>query len=168
MRRKRQAVGQRQPVEVGAQSLPVDRLDVELAVRKRRHRHRRAEQRVVAIHEFEEALVQERVRFHRPGGVLEAHREAVLDIRSDVRAEHLRPAAPGLGVPGQEVDRAGDLERLVGAVIQRRVAVVGAREYPAEAGDRSAEHAPDAVVDRCKAEVLADRDAQAGEIERIE
>ena len=36
-----------QPVEVGAQALPVDRLDVALAMRERRDRHRRADQRVV-------------------------------------------------------------------------------------------------------------------------
>ena len=168
MRRERQAIGQRQPVEVGAQALAVDCFDVQLGMRERRHRHRRAEQRIVIGHELEETLVEQRVRLHRPCAVLEAHGEALLDIGADVGAEHLRPAAPGLHVPRQEVDRAGDLERLVGAVIQRRVAVVGASERAAEAGNGIAEHPPDAIVDRGEAEILTERDAQTAQVDRLE
>ena len=71
-------------------------------------------------------------------------------------------------MPRQEVDRAGDLERLVGAVIHRRVTVVGASEHAAEAGNRIAEHPPDAIVDRGEAEILTERDAQTAQVDRLE
>jgi hypothetical protein len=52
--------------------------------------------------------------------------------------------------------------------VEGRVALLGAGEHAAEAGDRSAERPADAVVDRGEAEVLADRDAQAAEIDRLQ
>jgi 2-methylisocitrate lyase-like PEP mutase family enzyme len=59
-------------------------------------------------------------------------------------------------------------DTLVGAVVERRVALLGAGEHAAEAGGSSAEGLTDAIVDRGEAEVLADRDAQAAEVDRLQ
>jgi hypothetical protein len=62
---------------------------------------------------------------------------------------------------GDEADRTGDLEHLVRAVIERRVAIVGPGEDAAEMRDRGSEGPPDAVIDRREAQVLADRHPKA-------
>ena len=73
--------------------------------------------------------------------------------------------SPGLGVRREEIDRAVYLERLVGAVVERRVALVGAREHAANSVHRIAKHGTDTVIHGREAEIFADRDAQTAEVD---
>src|SRR5438552_7654489 len=97
--------------------------------------------------------------------ILETVGQPLLDIRPDVRAEHLGALAVGLFVRRQEHRGAQNRESLVsaGAVGRRETTL---RKQWRKLCDPIAEDAPDMGFRRSKAEILGGRDAKTLEINR--
>ena len=163
VRRKGDAVRERQPVEIAAQRFAVHFRQIQVRPREGGYRHHGCDQHVVLAEELLIAAIETGLLCMSPGEVGQRHRCALLVVGAHIRTQQRGVALVSILVLGEKAHRPDHLKAAVGL---SRLGMSPSRlpEQSGEGCDFAFEGLPVRVIDRSKAEIGADGAAQRAEV----